>query len=132
MRLQDFLKTEFRRLSENCTKDIIYSVQRYFEDIKTGKRLSMYECYHYEADTILFFICNVLKENGFNDPIIFNAEDTDVVVLSTVVSNEIDGTLAIRKKKATYYCKQLCEPDVAVLIAKIHVLTGADATSGFF
>ena len=94
MRLQDFLKTEFRRLSENCTKDI-YSVQRYCEDIKTGKRLSMNECYHYEADTILFYICNVLKENGFNDPIITDAEDTDVVVLSTVVSNEIDGTLAI-------------------------------------
>ena len=79
MRLQDFLKTEFRRLSENCTKDI-YSVQRYCEDIKTGKRLSMYECYHYEADTILFYMCNVLKENGFNDPIIIDAEDTDVVV----------------------------------------------------
>ena len=87
MRLQDFLKTAFRRLSENCTKDIIYSVQRYCEDTKTGKRLSMYECYHYEADTILFYICNVLKENGFNDPIIIDAEDTDVVVLSTVVSN---------------------------------------------
>ena len=57
MRLQDFLKTEFQRLSTSFPdKQFIYSVQRECEDLKTGMRLSLYECNHQEADTIIFFI----------------------------------------------------------------------------
>ena len=71
-------------------------------------------------------------KNGFTSAIIIDAEDTDVVAQSSRVSNEIDGILGIRKKKATYDCKQLCSPEVASVIVQIHVLTGADATSAFF
>ena len=48
------------------------------------------------------------------------------------MSNEIEGTFAIRKKRTRCDCKPICTPEIASVIVQIHILTGADATSGFF
>ena len=39
---------------------------------------------------------------------------------------------ASRKRKSTFDCFSLCSADLASIIVQIHVLTGADTTSGFF
>lgn len=64
IRLQNFLKIEFQKLSSQYqTKELIYSVQRNCENIKTGLSIPAYECHHYEADTIIFFIIHALRES---------------------------------------------------------------------
>ena len=54
------------------------------------------------------------------------------MVQSPLGAREVGVYLGIRKKKSTFNCKQLCGPDLALVIIQIHVLTGADVTSGFF
>ena len=133
IRLQDFLKSEFRRmLMSDDERIFVYCVQQSCEDLKTGLRLSAYECHQQEADTNLFYVTHALRKNGFTKAIVIDAEDTDVVVQSSLVAKEVGGYLGIRKKKSTFNCEQLCEPDLALVIIQTHVLTGGDATSGFF
>ena len=65
-------------------------------------------------------------------PIIIDAEDTDVIVLSSLVSHTESGVLGIRRKKSSFYCNELCSPELTSIIVQLHVLTGPDSTSGFF
>ena len=65
-------------------------------------------------------------------PIIIDAEDTDVIVLSSLVSHIESGVLGIRRKKSSFYCNELCSPELTSIIVQLHVLTGPDSTSGFF
>ena len=109
----------------------VYYVQQSCEDLKTGLRLSTYECHHQEADTNLFYVAHALCKNGFTKAIVIDDVDTDVVVQSSLVAREVGGYLGICKKKSTFNCEQLCGPDLAFII-QMHVLTWADATSGFF
>ena len=57
IRLQNYLKVEFQLpLQSFPGKELIYSIQRNCEDLKTGINIPSYECYHQEADTILFLL----------------------------------------------------------------------------
>ena len=102
------------------------------EDLKTGLNISNYECHHQEADTIFFFIVHALRKTGYDDTIVIDAEDADVIALSSFVANKENGLLGIRRKKLTYICQKLCYPKLPTIIVQLHVLTGCDATSGFF
>ena len=62
---------------------------------------------------------------------IIDAEDTDVIVLSSLVSQIESGVLGIRRKKSSFYCNKLCSPELQPIIVQLHVLTGLDSTSGF-
>ena len=60
IRLQNYLKIEFQKLSQSFPgKELIYSIQRNSEDLKTGINIPSYECYHQEADTTLFYKTNL-------------------------------------------------------------------------
>ena len=133
MRLQEYLKNEFRsKVKSFPGKTFIYSVQRECENLRSGSKMPDYECNHQEADTIIFYLSTVLRKNSFENTIVIDAEDTDVIALSAYASREHDLNLGIRKKKSTFDCYSLCSPEIASIIVKIHVLTGADTTSGFF
>ena len=60
-----------------------------------------------------------------------DVEDTDVIVLSSLVSHIESGVLGIRRKKASFYCNKLCSSELASIIVQLHVLTGSSST-GFF
>ena len=64
--------------------------------------------------------------------IIIDAEDTDVITLRLFVANKENELVGIRRKKSTYNCHKLCSPELVTIIVQLHVLTGCDATSGFF
>ena len=49
-----------------------------------------------EAGTIIFFIYSEIRKSGILDPVVIDAEDTDVVVLSAFVAHNTDGILAIK------------------------------------
>ena len=81
IRLQNYLKVEFQKLSQSFPgKELIYSIQRNCEDLKTGINIPSYECYHQETDTILFYIIHAIRQTGYYNTIIIDAEDTDVIV----------------------------------------------------
>ena len=87
-----------------------------------------FTCNHQEADTIIFFILHILRKHGFLNTIVIDAEDTDVIALSAYAGRQYDN---IRKKKSIFECFSLFSADLASIIVQIHVLTGADTTSGF-
>ena len=133
IRLQNYLKVEFQKLSQSFPgKELIYSIQRNCEDFKTGINVPSYECYCQEADTVLFYIIHAIRQTGNHTTVIIDAEDTDVIVLSSLVSHVESEVLGIRRKKSSFYYDKSCSPELASIIVQLHVLTGSDSTSGFF
>ena len=128
--MQNFLKTEFQKLSQSYPKKSLFIQCK--GRPKTGLNISTFECHHQEADTILFFIVHALRKTGYDETIIIDAEDTEVIALSWFVANKGNGLLGIKSKKSTYNCQKLCSPELATIIAQLHILTGCDATSSFF
>ena len=111
IRLQNFLKTEFQKLSQSyLRKELIYSVQRNCEDLKKGLNIPTYECHHQEVDTILLFIVPTVRKTGYDDTITIDAEVTDIIALSSFVANKENRLLGKRRKKSTYNCLKLCSP----------------------
>ena len=105
IRLQNYLKVEFQKLSQSFPgKELIYSIQRNCEELKTGINIPYYECYHQEVDTILFYIIHALRQTCNHNIIIIDAKDMDVIVLSSLVSHIESGVLGIRRKKSSFYC----------------------------
>jgi len=74
-----------------------------------------------ETDTIIFFIYSQIRKYGILDPVVIDAEDTDVVVLSAFVAHNTDGILAIKRKKDIINCRDLCPEDIAEIIVPVHI-----------
>ena len=107
-------------------------MQRNCEDLKTGLNIQTYQCHHQEVDAVLFFIVHALRKLGYDDTVIIDAEETDVITLSSFVANKENELFGIRRKKSTFNYQKLCSPELATIIVQLHVLTGCHATSGFF
>ena len=119
IRLQQYLKEVFHNLSKMYQdKEFIYSVQRNCEDLKSRTELPLYTCNHQEADTIMFYIIHALKSSGNVNPIVIDAEDTDVLVLSSFVALREDVVLGIKRKKSIFDCKRLCSEELSLIIGK--------------
>ena len=113
-RLQTFLQNEFsKRANKYPRTQFIYSVRNTCWNISTGERIEDFECEHYEADTILFYIYSQMLKAGLQDPVVIDAEDTDVNVLGAYVSQRTNGVLAIEWKKPFIKCQTLCPKEVA-------------------
>ena len=133
IRLQQFLKTEFKTFSlQHPEKSFIYSVRDRCWDLKNDVEMEEFTCQHMEADTILLYIYSQLRKSGVEDAVVIDAEDTDVMVLAAYVAHQIKGTLCIKRKRVIYDCKILCRSDVADVIVPFHIHTGADAVSSFY
>ena len=78
------------------------------------------------------YIIHGIRQIGNHNAIVIDAEDTDVIVLSSLVSHIESGVLGIRRKKSSFYCNKLCFLELALIIVQLHVLTGSDSTSAFF
>ena len=96
IRLQSYLKVQFQKLSQSFPrKELIYSIQQNCEDLKTGINIPSYECYHQEADRILFYIIHAIRQRGNHNTIIIDAEDMDVIILTSLVSHIKSAVLGI-------------------------------------
>ena len=113
-------------------KTYIYFAQRECENLQTGSKMADFTCNHQETDAITFFISYILCKHGFLNMVVIDAENTDVITLSAYAARQYDPKLGIRKKKSIFECFSLFSADLASIIVQIHVLTGADTTSGFF
>ena len=75
----------------------------------------------------MFYIIHAIRQTGNHNTIII-----DVFVLRSLVSHIESGALGIRKKKSSFYCNELCSPELASIIVQLHVFTGSNSTSVFF
>ena len=80
----------------------------------------------------MFYIIRAIRQTGNHNTIITDAEDTDVIVLSSLDSHIKSGVLGIWRKKSSFYCNKLSSRELASIVVHLHVLTGSDSTSGFF
>ena len=81
---------------------LLYSVQNKCWNLSADTddvRVPALECLHTEADIITFYIYSKLRLKGSTAPVIIDAEDTDIIVLSAYVSHHVDGTLGIKRNK---------------------------------
>jgi len=74
----------------------------------------------------------VLRESGYSGPVIIDAADTDAYVAAAVISQQLPGTLCIKRKQETIFCRWLVTDDMADCIVQLHGMTGCDANSGFY
>jgi len=73
-----------------------------------------------------------MPKSGVLDPVVIDAEDTDVIVLSAFVAQNTEGILAIKHKKGIISCRDLCQTDVAEIIVLLHIFSGCGTTSRFY
>jgi len=52
-----------------------------------------------EADTIMLSIYAAMRSSGYADPIVIDAEYTDVYIQAAAISHQIPGIFCIKKKK---------------------------------
>ena len=128
-----YLKREFARKACTDTTTFVYCMRGEAYNMSESPMASIPEMEneHLEADTAMFYVVSVLQQHSAL-PIVIDSEDTDVVALSAYVSTKINGVLGIKRKKGIFDCKQLCEPSMAKIIVRLHVMTGCDSVSSFY
>lgn len=133
IRLQQFLKTEFKTLLlQHPDTRFIYSVRERCSDLSTDEEVVELTCQHMEADTILLYIYSQLRKSGVKYAVVIDAEDTDVLVLVSYVAHQIEGMLGLKRKKSIIDCATLLDKDISDIIIPFHIHTGADAISSFY
>ena len=60
-----------------------------------------------EADTIMLSVYAALRSSGYSDPVVIDAEDTDVYIQAAAISHHISGILCIKKKRQYFFCRSM-------------------------
>lgn len=63
---------------------------------------------------------------------VIGAENTDVIVLSALVANSVDGVLAIKRKQNIINCRALSLEEVAEIMVLLHIHKGSDTTTAVY
>ena len=82
-----------------------------------------------EADTIMLSIYAAMRSSGYADPIVIDAEDTDVYIqaAATGVSHQIPGILC-KKRRSSFSFSGACALKRLLNVIPFHALTGCDAS----
>ncbi len=74
-----------------------------------------------EADTILLSFYAALRSSGYSNPVVIDAEDTDVYVQAAAISHDFPGVICIKKKKELFFCRGMCsDEDIAKCLIPFH------------
>ena len=131
-RLQAFLQDEINLLSRSYPNvKFVYSVRLNCWNLSTRARVANFECCHIESDTILFITYSQIRQSSITTDIVTGAEDIDILVLSALAANSVDGVLVIKQKQNIIDCRTLCLKDVAEIIVPLHIHSGSDTTAFF-
>ena len=65
------------------------------------------------------------------DIVVIDAEDTDVIVMAAHIAHEVEGKLYLKKRKATYDCRTMCNTQLVKIIVPLHIHSGVDAISAW-
>ena len=74
-----------------------------------------------------------LRSSGYSNPVVIDAEDTDVYIQAAAISYDIPGIICVKKKRQFLFCRGMCtDGDIAKCLISFHVMTGCDANSCFY
>ena len=91
-----------------------------------------FNCHQEEADTRLFYHATLLTKRDDVKTILIDAEDTDVIVIASYASHQLDKKLCIYKRGKIFSASDLLPSAQANVIIPFHAITGADTISGFY
>ena len=81
--------------------------------------------------SVLFYAA--LRSSGYSNPVVIDAEDTDVYIQAVAISHDIPGIICIKKKKQMLFCRGMCtDEDIAKCLIPFHVMNDCDANSCFY
>ena len=128
-RLQNLICRHLTDLAQSVHAEIIYSVGSDCTNLSTQEPMPDYSFSQSEADTILFSTYIVLRDSGYNGPVVIDSADTDAYVAAAAISQKFPGLLCIKRKQDTILCRNLVPEEMASCIVPLHCLTGC--TQGF-
>ena len=76
-----------------------------------------------EADTILFSAYTLLRDCGYNGPVVIDSADTDTYVATAAISQKFPGLLYIKRKQDTILCRSLVPEEMTSCIVPQHCIT---------
>ena len=85
-RLQNLICRHLTDLAQSVHAEIIYSVGSDCTNLSTQEPMPDYSFSQSEADTILFFTYIVLRDSGYNGPVVIDSADTDAYVAAAAIS----------------------------------------------
>ena len=131
-RLQKLLKQRFKARITEARGQVIYCEGVSAENLTTGTQDQQFVFQQAEADTMLLTAYSIVRDNGDNDDVVIDSEDSDVCVQASYVSKKLPGTLLIKNKNGLFKCKDMVSSEIAEVIIALYELTGSDHNSGFF
>jgi len=112
--LQALIKTQLSERSKSISQELVYSVGENCVNLTTDNTNDYLSFSQSEAHTIMLSIYAAMRSSGYADPIIIDAEDTDVYIQAAAISHQIPGILCIKKKKKQpFFCRGMCTEEVA-------------------
>ena len=100
--LQAQIKAQLSKLSMSINQKLIYSVGEDCVSLSSGNAEDNLSFSQGEADTTMLSICAALRSSGYSNPVVIEAEDTDVYIQAAAISHDIPGILSIKKEAAFY------------------------------
>ena len=85
-------------LAKHDSRTVIYYTRNECEEISKYpiESIPNFTCEQIEADTVMFYVYTQLRKQGDTSAVVMDSEDMDVVVLSSLVSSEVDGELFLK------------------------------------
>ena len=111
-RLQALIKTQLSERSKSISLELVYSVGEDCVNLSTGDTKDSLSFSQGEADTIMLSVYAALRSSGYNNPVVIDAEDTDVYIQAAAISHDIPGILCIKKKKQLFFCRGMCTEEL--------------------
>lgn len=126
-RLQALIKTQLSEKSQSITQELVGEECVSLSSGNNRGDLSFNQC---EADTIMLSFYAALRSSGYSNPVVIDAEDTDVYIQAAAISYDIPGIICVKKKRQFLFCRGMCtDGDIAKCLISFHVMTGCDANS---
>ena len=117
--MQNYLEQDFVEKSKGINATIYYNIGCECINLSTKRTIPSIRCEHHEADTKMFLYASVLSSANPVPACVLDAEDKDVYVIASKVSQEILALLLIHRKGKYYDCSQLCPDEIRQYITKI-------------
>lgn len=130
--LQKLIRSYLTDLAQKIDVEIFYSVGSHCTNLSTQQHMENYSFEQSEADTILFSTYTVLRESGYNGPVVIDVADTDAYVAAAAISRQLPGIHCIKRKQEIILCRSLVTEEMADCIIQLYCFTGCDANSGFY
>ena len=101
-RLKTLVKSQLSKVAQSINQELLYSVGEECVSLSSGNAkqdLAFNQC---EADIIMLSFYTALRASGYSDPIVIDAEDTDLYIQAAAILHDYTGVICIMKKGTVF------------------------------